>query len=307
MCAYRIISSYLIYQSTKSIKRFILQILDLELLRTVYVNYICNKTEPCNSQRWIIVVEAVLQSSPQAVIQLIYLVKTDTFSSNTLVVISLVSSLWSIIANLMSDDIVIVTEKAQRSNLNIKCPDMMVDTLVGITYIMIWLITIIIDCITVLVCISLICFCSICGGCFIITFKCFFFPVLRYQYFGFEFKMGQFNINNLMEFVADISENILQLVPYLNEKLYLYLVKQFKIHERFTWISLTFILRICWRVISILSHILLMSLIFTVIGGIALIIKIGFELLCVVVICTCTKHYEFLFAVIATVISTTTE
>eukprot|EP01084_Bolivina_argentea_P210047 357654_1 len=41
MCAYRIISSYLIYQSTKSIKRFILQILDLELLRTVYVNYIC--------------------------------------------------------------------------------------------------------------------------------------------------------------------------------------------------------------------------------------------------------------------------
>eukprot|EP01084_Bolivina_argentea_P208773 355813_1 len=76
MCVYRIISSYLIYQSTKSIKRLILQILDFELLRAVYINYLCNKTEPCDPQRWITALEAALESSPQAIIQLIYLVRT---------------------------------------------------------------------------------------------------------------------------------------------------------------------------------------------------------------------------------------
>eukprot|EP01084_Bolivina_argentea_P111465 198849_1 len=48
MLIYRVMSSYLIYTTTKSIRRCILQILDLELFETLYINYLCNKTEPCD-------------------------------------------------------------------------------------------------------------------------------------------------------------------------------------------------------------------------------------------------------------------
>eukprot|EP01084_Bolivina_argentea_P240170 403556_1 len=82
MCIYRIISSFLIYQSTKSIQRSFIQILDCELFRALYINYLCDKKEPCHPQRWITTLEATFESSPQALIQLIYLVKTGTFNSS---------------------------------------------------------------------------------------------------------------------------------------------------------------------------------------------------------------------------------
>eukprot|EP01084_Bolivina_argentea_P130829 230974_1 len=60
MLLYRLVSSYLIYQSTKLIPRFFSQLLDLELFRALYINYLCNKIEPCNPQRWITKLEASL-------------------------------------------------------------------------------------------------------------------------------------------------------------------------------------------------------------------------------------------------------
>eukprot|EP01084_Bolivina_argentea_P075403 136701_1 len=65
MVIYRLISSLLIYQTTKSIQRFFIQLLDYELFRALYINYLCNNTEPCDPQRWITSLEAVLESSPQ--------------------------------------------------------------------------------------------------------------------------------------------------------------------------------------------------------------------------------------------------
>ena len=62
----------------------------------IHINYLCDKKEPCNPQRRITALEATLESTPHALIQMIYLVKTDTFSSNILVSISLLTSLWSI-------------------------------------------------------------------------------------------------------------------------------------------------------------------------------------------------------------------
>eukprot|EP01083_Nonionella_stella_P184658 671280_1 len=53
MAIYRLISSYLIYKAAKgSIRRFILQMLDCELFRALYVNYLCDSTEPCSPQIW---------------------------------------------------------------------------------------------------------------------------------------------------------------------------------------------------------------------------------------------------------------
>eukprot|EP01083_Nonionella_stella_P249698 863121_1 len=120
MAIYRLISSYLIYKATKgSLGRFILQMLDCELFRALYINYLCDNTEPCSPQRWITALEAALESTPQALIQMIYLIKTNTFTESWLVVVSLVSSLWSITSKLVSDDKSTVVKRAKR--LNFKC------------------------------------------------------------------------------------------------------------------------------------------------------------------------------------------
>eukprot|EP01084_Bolivina_argentea_P130831 230977_1 len=110
---YRVISCYLIFITTKSIKRVIGQILDLELFQTLYINYLCNKTEPCDPQRWLTALEAALESSPQTLIQLIFLIKTGTYNESWLILISLLSSFWSIISKLVSDDKILVSVKAK--------------------------------------------------------------------------------------------------------------------------------------------------------------------------------------------------
>eukprot|EP01083_Nonionella_stella_P273476 927672_1 len=76
MTIYRIISSFLIYQFTNSITRIVIQLLDFELLRALYINYLCDKIEPCYPQRWLTTLEACLEASPQALIHMVYLTRT---------------------------------------------------------------------------------------------------------------------------------------------------------------------------------------------------------------------------------------
>eukprot|EP01084_Bolivina_argentea_P278896 476674_1 len=137
MTIYRLFSSYLIYKETKSWIRFISQMLDMELLRTLYINYLCNKLSPCDPQRWITTIEATLESSPQALIQLIYLVKTDTFTSSPLVLISFLSSLLCIVSKLVSDDKTIVVAQAKQANFDIKPKEsykILIDIFIAIVY-----------------------------------------------------------------------------------------------------------------------------------------------------------------------------
>eukprot|EP01084_Bolivina_argentea_P304872 526608_1 len=110
---YRTISAFLLYQSTQSLKRALIQWLDFELFTTLYINYLCDKKEPSSPQRWITSLEAVFESAPQALIQTIFLVKTETFQHNPIIVASLVFSLWSIVSKIISDDrgIAIITAK----------------------------------------------------------------------------------------------------------------------------------------------------------------------------------------------------
>ena len=45
---YRIVSAYSIYRLTNDIKRIFSQLLDFELFRTMYVNYVNESIDPCN-------------------------------------------------------------------------------------------------------------------------------------------------------------------------------------------------------------------------------------------------------------------
>eukprot|EP01083_Nonionella_stella_P224632 799474_1 len=114
---YRAISSLLIFQSTKSLWRMLLQFLDLELFRALYVNYLCDKNEPCSPQRWITSLEATFESTPQALIQTIFLVKVGSSSDSFVVVFSVVMSLCTIISKIVSDDRIISNLSASRLSL----------------------------------------------------------------------------------------------------------------------------------------------------------------------------------------------
>eukprot|EP01084_Bolivina_argentea_P148558 259681_1 len=115
---YRVVSSVLIYLSTKMFSRLIIQFLDMELFRALYINYLCDKGEPCSPQRWITSLEAVFESSPQALIQTIFLIKTKSFSGSPVIVISLCFSLLTIISKIISDDRIISVVGARYISFN---------------------------------------------------------------------------------------------------------------------------------------------------------------------------------------------
>eukprot|EP01084_Bolivina_argentea_P207659 354257_1 len=192
---YRGISSFLIYQSTKRCNRLLIQWLDFELFRALYINYLCDKKEPSSPQRWITSLEAAFESAPQALIQTIFLVKTGSFSANGIIVISLIFSLWSIISKIMSDDRVISISEAKHMQPSFK----------GIK-----------------------------------TFSC---------------------------------------------------------------ISWSFLIRYLWRIFDVSSRILIASLLWIVLGGVQLSFIIAIEVVVTLVLCLCTKRWEFLLSVVAIVVS----
>eukprot|EP01084_Bolivina_argentea_P130828 230971_1 len=256
---YRFISSYLIYQATGSIQRFFSQLLDVELFRALHVNYLCNNVEPCDPQRWITTLEASLESSPQALIQIIYLVKTDTFNSSYLVVISVIFSLWSIVSKLISEDKVIVTANAR--NVNFKF-----NGYTDVCHIIILMFSA--PVILVLGLLFLVVSIACC--------PCIYFVLSKTD----------------MDFEA-VSECYEWLESFVNE------------HSK--WVSLSYVVRVIWRIFDVTSHLLLMTLIWIAIGGTVLTIKIVFEVFILLLVCMITKQWEILFAVTAFVMSTTTD
>ena len=101
---YRIISGYLIYLNTGVKLRILSQLLDLELFRTLYINFILNKCEPCDPQKWISGMEATFESAPQALIQFIYLTKTKSWTKSLIVLVSFAWSMISIISKQITGD-----------------------------------------------------------------------------------------------------------------------------------------------------------------------------------------------------------
>ena len=116
---YRIVSGWSIYHQTNKWYRFLFQFFDLELFRALYVNYKTDSNSPCNPQRWIQSLETILESSPQAVLQLFFLIKTGT-SNNVLVFLSFCWSMWSITNKAVSEDKMAFCEQFQDSSIECK-------------------------------------------------------------------------------------------------------------------------------------------------------------------------------------------
>eukprot|EP01084_Bolivina_argentea_P190486 327319_1 len=119
LAIYRIITAYLVFKFTEyNMKRLLYQLFDAEIFMAIRISVICNNLEPCNPQRWLSNMEAVLESTPQTVIQLIYLQTTGGF--NAIIGLSLISSIWSIISKVSGDDKHVINpiSKAEKLNFN---------------------------------------------------------------------------------------------------------------------------------------------------------------------------------------------
>eukprot|EP01084_Bolivina_argentea_P055348 101483_1 len=100
---YRIISSVIIYYMTYSIKKTFLQFMDLELFETILINFKLKRSKPCDPQIFIQKMEGVLESTPQSILQLIFIWKIQK-EPNYLVIISLIFSLISLSSRFSADD-----------------------------------------------------------------------------------------------------------------------------------------------------------------------------------------------------------
>eukprot|EP01084_Bolivina_argentea_P106600 190710_1 len=92
MFIYRLISSYLIYQATQTWWRIFTQFFEFDLFYCLYINYALNKQRPCNPQRYINSIESVFEATPQTLIQFIFIIRTFSYSSNLIILISLFAS-----------------------------------------------------------------------------------------------------------------------------------------------------------------------------------------------------------------------
>eukprot|EP01084_Bolivina_argentea_P154087 268636_1 len=104
---HRIISSIAIYNLTRKWKDFILQTFDLMLVKAIWVNYKLRKHDKANPQRFLEILEATFESGPQLLISSAYILKTTANDSGTitpLMIISVLSSLWSITSRVATDD-----------------------------------------------------------------------------------------------------------------------------------------------------------------------------------------------------------
>eukprot|EP01084_Bolivina_argentea_P140984 247770_1 len=317
---YRLITACLIYFYTnKSWTRLLLQIVDLELFRSIKINYLCNKSEPCDPQVWLTAMEAALESIPQSLIQLVYLIKTDAFQfSNILIAISLISSLWSITSKLMQDDKGIVVKQAK--NLYFKAKfQTLIDIIIGIF--------------TIVFTIPLLILAS--PYIFVKGIK----NIYRYDSLHEDIfnpvKVRQKPLNTTMSRTSTEWPIIRVINPKSDEEylidLYDYNEKEWSIlyndYDRYMtgeddgkdfisafiidqWLcprslSWLYVFRVAWRILDLTSRLCIMILTWIVVGGVSLTAIILAEFITILVICIKTKHWELIISIVAVVVSLT--
>ena len=114
---YRIISSFWVYITTKSIYDALLQIFDLKIFHALYINFETNTNRPNSVQKYIQVLEASLESFPQIIIQFYYFLKLNVnVYDNLLVFISLIFSICNISSKMISEDELYFVQDWQKLN-----------------------------------------------------------------------------------------------------------------------------------------------------------------------------------------------
>ena len=108
-CLYGLISCIWVYNVTKSKFHTLLQVFDLKLYHAMYMNFVRNKQDPSNPQRFLQILEASLESFPQCVIQLYYLIvvgnrTNDSTVTTAFITFSLIFSIINISFKIISED-----------------------------------------------------------------------------------------------------------------------------------------------------------------------------------------------------------
>ena len=118
---YRFVSAAWVYNETKSVFDTLLQLLDLKLYHALYINFLIKKDDPTNPQRYLQILEASLESFPQTIIQLYYLIKIGSdFTSDPLITISLIFSIINISSKMISEDKVFFDKSWHKIEFKIK-------------------------------------------------------------------------------------------------------------------------------------------------------------------------------------------
>ena len=104
---YRIVSSIMIYNVTHKYLDVLLQFLfDLKLFITAYNSH--SRNHPSIPMRWIRRIQIILQSTPNAIFCLVFLIRDgdqfDFIAKDLIVILSFLTSLYSIIIRLIADD-----------------------------------------------------------------------------------------------------------------------------------------------------------------------------------------------------------
>eukprot|EP01083_Nonionella_stella_P303257 1049150_1 len=102
LIVHRVISCFGVYVLTHNLWNVTLQLFDVLLIRCVYINYKFNSTEPTNMQRYLCILEGAFEAMPQLLLSTVFLTKTGDFSE--IIVISLVSSIWTLTGQVAGDD-----------------------------------------------------------------------------------------------------------------------------------------------------------------------------------------------------------
>eukprot|EP01084_Bolivina_argentea_P032722 60588_1 len=114
----RVVSSATIYFITRSWRSTLLQMVDLLMVKAIYINYYFNLKEPGNPQRYLSILEAVFESSPQIILSLGFILKSigagTTETVSPMIIISVFASLWSLASKVASDDKEIFDERKEK-------------------------------------------------------------------------------------------------------------------------------------------------------------------------------------------------
>eukprot|EP01084_Bolivina_argentea_P067013 122137_1 len=115
---YRFVSAGFVYEFTGKFGRACVQWLDLEIYHAIYITHKLGRDEAGNLQRWLQKFEAIFESAPQALLQIVYIVKTADYGPA--IISSIILSFFSVAARFTSDDKIFFNEDAEGLGLKWK-------------------------------------------------------------------------------------------------------------------------------------------------------------------------------------------
>ena len=119
---YRIVSAVAVLFGTKQISFAIGQFLvEFMLYRAVWVNYILKCEKPCSPQRWLQNMESMLEAFPQLIIQMFFLVQSESNNGiEAFVMVSIFFSMLSMTNKAVSEDCALFRQDWQDAEWKLK-------------------------------------------------------------------------------------------------------------------------------------------------------------------------------------------